>query len=341
MLWVLGMNAGLVPSHLDAVEAAIRDRGMPLLRRPEWVSSPEGNMCAAASPTHASVTEEALADGLEGVATGASSEAAGRTANLVFLGKRRVASGLDLLVSGHTASCVVLPAASESLPPTSPATSSSSAASAPALASPSAPVPASSSVFPGATLPPHCVVLSGSFNPLHGGHEALLDAAVATAEREAALLRSEAGAAGCDGGIQLTPVLEMSVRNADKGTLDPVSLRQRVEQLSGAESPVGESPSLREVYPASATGASGRTWPLLLTAEPYFPDKAAAMRGCWMVIGYDTAVRLCDPKYFGGTVSGVARALSRIQSAGCRILVAARAANAKDGSGAPLQLDGE
>jgi len=201
-------------------------------------------------------------------------------------------------------------------------------------------------VLPGAVPPPGSVVLSGSFNPLHGGHEALLAAASAAARREDAAL------AGVDPASLPLPsrVLELSATNADKGSLDPAALAARAELCAGplpdAELAglglAGHPDSLRELYPADATGSSGELLPLLVTTLPFFPDKAERLgRGSWLVVGVDTAVRLCDDKYFGGAPSGVTRALARIEASGCRVLVAGRPADAKAGEGRFVTLDGE
>jgi hypothetical protein len=281
------------------------------------------------------VEDGAIADGLELIAD-CGDTATERSSNKVFLGKKRVEMGLDRLLDGVADSCVVLPASTAlvSGEAAAPAADDSAAASTAAAGG------AGAQVLPGCSLPPRSVVLCGSFNPLHGGHEALLDAAVATAQHEMGLVGDEVSG--------LVPVLEMSVTNADKGCIDSPTVRRRVEQIAGPIRTMSEGSAaeagglpLREQYPAAVTGVSGQLWPMLLTHEPFFPDKAQFMRDCWIVIGYDTAIRLCDPKYFGGSASGVVRAMTRIQDAGCRLLVASRAANATTGTGAPLQLDGE
>lgn len=62
-------------------------------------------------------------------------------------------------------------------------------------------------------LPPETVLLPGSFNPLHAGHEALLKAAEITAGRKG--------------------VLELSVVNVDKPPLDDSEVCHRLMQFKG------------------------------------------------------------------------------------------------------------
>jgi hypothetical protein len=120
-------------------------------------------------------------------------------------------------------------------------------------------------------------LLSGSFNPLHCGHETLL--------------RAAGRFTGLPGAYEL-PVV-----NADKPALSPHQIERRARQFRRA--------------------------PVILTRAPLFVDKAARFPGCTFVLGYDTAVRLVDPRYYGGE-AGRDEALSAIRARGCRFLVAAR-----------------
>jgi hypothetical protein len=61
---------------------------------------------------------------------------------------------------------------------------------------------------------------------------------------------------------------------------------------------------------------------LILTRAPRFIDKAALMPGSTFVLGYDTVVRLLNPKYYpDGDVSGC---LAQIAQHDCRFIVAGR-----------------
>ncbi len=65
--------------------------------------------------------------------------------------------------------------------------------------------------------------------------------------------------------------------------------------------------------------------PVALTQAPLYSEKAALFPGCTFVIGCDTAARLFEPRYYGGSTEGMYRALESIEAAGCRFLVAGRA----------------
>ena len=179
---------------------------------------------------------------------------------------------------------------------------------------------------------PGRVYLSGSFNPLHAGHEGLLRAAVAAAEAEA---EATAEAAACDRGAGETPAttttgnggngdspypstttlpvegaFELSVVNADKGTLSEEEVRRRVEQFSKS----------------SSSSDSNSNFRVVLTRAPLFEQKAALFgRGASFAVGVDTAVRLLDPKYYrGGSDAGLGLSMGRIAARGARVFVAGR-----------------
>ena len=95
-------------------------------------------------------------------------------------------------------------------------------------------------------------------------------------------------------------VFELSVVNVDKPPLKEREVRRRLARLAG-----------------------GHT--VVVTRAPTFHDKARLLPGCTFVIGWDTAVRLVDPRYYGGEVSRMLDALRGIRSRGCRFLVAGRA----------------
>jgi hypothetical protein len=92
---------------------------------------------------------------------------------------------------------------------------------------------------------------------------------------------------------------ELSVRNVDKPDLGVAAVRQRLAQFLGRA-------------------------PLWLTRAPTFDRKAGLFPGAVFVVGLDTALRLLDPRYWGGTVERRDAALGRIRDRGCRFLVAGR-----------------
>ncbi len=97
-------------------------------------------------------------------------------------------------------------------------------------------------------------------------------------------------------------VMEMSVTNVDKPPLDEYEVRKRVSQLHGS-------------------------WDLALTCATTFREKASLFPGCTFVVGWDTAVRLVDLAYYGGSERAMQEALGEIRAMGCSFLVAGRVEN--------------
>ena len=127
---------------------------------------------------------------------------------------------------------------------------------------------------------PACsILLPGSFQPLHYGHQQLAGAAKQ-------ILGGEV-------------VFEISVLNVDKPPLEEVDVRQRLAQFAG-----------------KAT--------VVLTRSETFHKKSKLFPGCTFVIGWDTAVRLVAPRYYGSDESAMLTALAEIWAAGCHFLVAGR-----------------
>jgi hypothetical protein len=120
-------------------------------------------------------------------------------------------------------------------------------------------------------------LLSGSFRPLHQGHERLIESA------------AQVGQPG---------LFELPVVNADKGTLIAEEVRRRLRQFAGR-------------------------YPVVLSRAALFVEKARLFPGSVFVVGYDTAIRLVNPRYYGGE-AGLHEALDAIEAAGCRFLVAGR-----------------
>ena len=95
---------------------------------------------------------------------------------------------------------------------------------------------------------------------------------------------------------------ELSVVNVDKAPLREEEVRARIAQMAGR-------------------------WPVAVSRAPGFADKARLFPGCTFVIGWDTATRLFDPRYYGGDDLLMLRAIDEIRRLGCRFLVAGRVAN--------------
>ena len=99
--------------------------------------------------------------------------------------------------------------------------------------------------------------------------------------------------------LGLDVVYELSVLNVDKPPLEEGEIMRRIGGFAGK-------------------GA------VALTRAPTFRRKADRFPGSVFVIGWDTLVRLIDPKYYGGEESAMLTALAEIWALGCRFLVAGR-----------------
>ena len=92
---------------------------------------------------------------------------------------------------------------------------------------------------------------------------------------------------------------ELSTANVDKPPLTYADVRRRLRQFE----------------------SRGK---VVLTRAATFAEKARVLPGSTFVIGFDTAMRLFDPQYYGGSVSAMDEALEELRDSGCRFLVAGR-----------------
>ncbi len=92
---------------------------------------------------------------------------------------------------------------------------------------------------------------------------------------------------------------ELSIRNVDKPPLVEAEVRQRLEQFWGRGT-------------------------IAVTAAPLFEEKAALFLDSIFVVGYDTATRLVNPRYYGDSTAAMLRSLASIREHGGRFLVAGR-----------------
>ena len=122
------------------------------------------------------------------------------------------------------------------------------------------------------------IVVPGSFNPLHEGHDALLKAALRRASGSAAY--------------------EISIANVDKPALSADELVTRVAQVP-------------------------RYAKVVVTNAPTFVEKARLLPGTAFAVGADTAVRILEPRYYGGAEE-MAQALSELRDLCARFYVAER-----------------
>ena len=144
-------------------------------------------------------------------------------------------------------------------------------------------------IFPGGwsrVVPERPIVLSGSFRPLHRAHRRLL----------------EVGAQYADESGDRPRCFELSVANVEKPAIAEAEVRERVRQFQQ----VGDV--------------------VVLTREATFAGKAKVMPGATFVVGYDTAVRLFDERFYPSTrsSSAVVDALRAIQGVGCSFVVGGR-----------------
>ena len=95
---------------------------------------------------------------------------------------------------------------------------------------------------------------------------------------------------------------EISVVNVDKPPLAKEEVERRLVQFLGQNR-------------------------VVLTRAETFRKKAGLFPGIAFVIGWDTAVRLVAPRYYGGETSAMLTALAEMWGTGCRFLVAGREDN--------------
>eukprot|EP00210_Caulerpa_lentillifera_P005560 g5319.t1 len=95
-------------------------------------------------------------------------------------------------------------------------------------------------------------------------------------------------------------VFEISILHPDKGYLDEDVIRQRLGQFQNEKLPV------------------------LLTSMPLYSDKASTFLDSTLLIGYDTAVRIINPKYYSNSELETMLNFEGIRRNGCQFLVAGR-----------------
>ena len=87
--------------------------------------------------------------------------------------------------------------------------------------------------------------------------------------------------------------------NVDKPPLELAEVQRRVAQFQGAGT-------------------------VVLTRTETFHKKAQLFPGCRFVLGWDTATRLIQPRYYGDSESAMLTALAEMWGSGCRFAVAGR-----------------
>ena len=85
-----------------------------------------------------------------------------------------------------------------------------------------------------------------------------------------------------------------------------------------------DKPPLTEEEALARAGQFKNRARVLLTRAPRFLEKARLFPGNAFVIGWDTAMRLVQPKYYGGSEDALHAALQELRELGTRFLVAGR-----------------
>jgi len=161
----------------------------------------------------------------------------------------------------------------------------------------------------GAALPGGVAALIGGGAPVRldfadGGWAAAPDAPPPTALLPGSFNPAHAGhmamAAEAERLLGARPVFEIALRNADKPPIDPVSLERRLSSL-----------------------AAGGARSVVLTDAPTFVEKAGLFPGAVFAVGWDTAARVADPRYYGGE-DGRDAAVARLSALGASFLVFGR-----------------
>ncbi|MCP4363191.1 MAG: hypothetical protein GY796_34760 [Chloroflexi bacterium] len=100
--------------------------------------------------------------------------------------------------------------------------------------------------------------------------------------------------------ILATPVaFECTAVNADKPPLTTTALLNRMSQFAGQ-------------------------WPVYASNAPTFVQKAHLYSKATFIVGYDTAERILQTKYYNNSEANMRQALSELQEQGCSFLVAGR-----------------
>ena len=99
--------------------------------------------------------------------------------------------------------------------------------------------------------------------------------------------------------LQKNVIFELAAVNADKPPLSEYQVLGRLLQFAGR-------------------------YPILVSAGPTFLAKARLFPGTTFVVGYDTAARILQPRFYGGRQDQMLAALAEIRERRCDFLVAGR-----------------
>ena len=94
-------------------------------------------------------------------------------------------------------------------------------------------------------------------------------------------------------------IFELSMANVDKPDLSIEETNTRINQMFGK-------------------------WPIIVTRADTFNKKAKLFPGSVFVVGFDTALRIIDPKYYDHNLDNMKNQLTEIKQLKCSFLIAAR-----------------
>ncbi|KAJ3189065.1 hypothetical protein HK101_008970 [Irineochytrium annulatum] len=142
---------------------------------------------------------------------------------------------------------------------------------------------------------PEVLILDSSFNPPTKAHEAMITIAHATIA-SSEFVRT-ASTLSCEPAVtrNLPIILMLSINNADKGEIKEAA-HKRLSMIHRLAVGLHKTIQVGDIIVACTT-------------EARFVDKALAFQSVFprtslrFIVGYDTLIRLFDPKYYAGTVS--------------------------------------
>jgi nicotinic acid mononucleotide adenylyltransferase len=154
-------------------------------------------------------------------------------------------------------------------------------------------------------LPPHSLIFPGSFHPPHQGH--------------VQLVKESLKASDCQ-----TAWFELSLTNADKPSLDPDDVVDRLEQFWNLQ----DMPAHWGIVLTNAPMFKQKVDLLQpLQVSRSFPDGKQQQEPLNFVIGTDTLVRLLNPKYYNDSRQDMLRILQELP---CHFVVGGRLAQKTD-----------
>lgn len=85
-----------------------------------------------------------------------------------------------------------------------------------------------------------------------------------------------------------------------------------------------DKPPLEEAITLDRLAQFAGRWPVYVSRAATFAAKAALFPGVTFVVGYDTAIRILDARYYNNTPAERDAALAGMRALGCRFVVAGR-----------------